>query len=88
MPHQANTDQNLARAGGKQRGNGARLLMIGGFMVAVGLAVFLLTLGDANIATYIGLALMALGAPPTIAGTALMLSGLVSGRASKQKPFA
>ena len=87
MPHQANTDENLARAGGKQRGNGARLLTIGALMVAVGLAVFLL-LGDADVARYVGLVLIALGAPPTIAGTALTLSGVVSGRASKQKPFA
>ena len=87
MPHQANTDQNLARAGGKQRASGGRLLMIGGLLLAAGLAVLLLV-GDQDIPAYIGAATMTLGAPPTIAGTALMLSGLVSGRASKQKPFA
>ena len=87
MPHQANTDPNLSRAGKKQRGNGARLLVIGGVLLAVGLAVLLL-LGDQNIPAYVGAALMTLGAPPTIAGAALMVSGVVSGRASKQKPFA
>lgn len=87
MPHQANTDPNLARAGGKQRGNGGRLLLIGGVLFAIGL-VILLVGGDANLPAYVGVALMALAAPPAIAGLALFLSGLVSGRAAKQKPFA
>ena len=87
MPHQANTDPNLARAGGKPRANGARLLMIGGVLFAIGLVVRLLG-GDENLPAYIGVTLMALAAPPIIAGLALFVSGFVSGRAAKQKPFA
>ena len=87
MPHQANTDHNLARAGDKQRANGARLLLAGGVLFALGLVVVLLG-GDENLPAYIGVTLMTLAAPPTIAGIALFLSGAVSGRASKQKPFA
>ena len=87
MPHQANTDQDLARAGEKQRGNSAKLMLIGGLLFAVGLITFLLR-GDADVATYLGIALMTLAAPPMIAGVALFLSGAVSGRASKQKPVA
>jgi VIT1/CCC1 family predicted Fe2+/Mn2+ transporter len=87
MPHQANTDQNLARAGDKQRTNGAKLLLLGGLLFAVGLIVTLIG-GDENLPAYIGVTLMTLAAPPTIAGLALFLSGAVSGRAAKNKPFA
>ncbi len=87
MPHQANTDANLGRTGDKQRANGARLLLIGGILFALGLVAVLIG-GDENLPAYIGVTLMTLAAPPTIAGLALFLSGVVSGRASKQKPFA
>ena len=87
MPHQANTDSNLSRAGEKQRGNGGKLLLVGAVLFAAGL-LFLLLGGDENLPAYIGVALMTLGAPPAIAGVALLISGLVSGRASKHKPFA
>ncbi len=87
MPHQANTDRNLAQAGEKQKANGARLLLIGGVLFALGLVVVLLG-GDENLPAYIGVALMTLATPPTIAGLGLFLSGLVSGRASDHKPFA
>jgi hypothetical protein len=87
MPHQANTDLDLSRAGAKQRGSGGRLLMIGAVMIAVGLLIRIVG-DDENLPAFIGVALMSLGAIPTIAGVALMLSGLVSGRAAKNKPFA
>ena len=87
MPHQANTDANLSHVGEKQRWNGARLLLIGGVLFAIGLIVLLIG-KDGNLPAYIGVALMALAAPPSIAGIALLLSGAVSGRASKRKPFA
>ena len=87
MPHQANTDANLSRAGDKQRANGARLLLLGGILFVLGLIPVLIA-GDENMPAYIGVALMTLATPPTLAGLALFLSGLVSGRASKQKPFA
>jgi hypothetical protein len=87
MPYQANTDANLAKAGGKQRANGGRLLLSGAVLFAIGLVVVLLG-GDENLPVYIGVALMALSAPPLIAGLGLFLTGLVSGRASERKPFA
>ena len=87
MPHQANTDTDLSRAGGKQRGSGGRLLAIGAAMIAIGLLVRLVG-GDEDVPAFLGVALMSLGAIPTIAGGALLVSGAVSGRASKQKPFA
>jgi len=84
MPHQANTDQNLARAGVKQRANRARLLLIGGVLFAVGV-VLMLVGGDENLPAFVG---VALAAPPTIAGLGLFLSGAISGRAAQRKPFA
>ncbi len=87
MPHQANTDANLGRAGDKQRANGARLLLIGGVLFLLGLIPVLIA-GDENLPAYIGVTLWTLATPPTLAGLALFLSGLVSGRAAKQKPFA
>lgn len=87
MPHQANTDGNLSRAGDKQRTNGVRLILIGGLLFAAGL-VFVLLGGNENLPAYIGVALMTLAAPPTIAGLALWITGVVSGRASQCKPFA
>jgi hypothetical protein len=87
MPHQANTDKTLAEAGHKQRANGGRLLLIGGVLFAIGLVVLLLG-KDENLPAYIGVAIMTLSAPPMIAGGGLLLTGLVSGRASERKPFA
>ena len=87
MPLQANTDANLSRAGEKQRANGARLLLIGGVLFLLGLIPVLIA-GDENMPAFIGVTLMTLATPPTIAGLALFVSGAVSGRASKQKPFA
>ena len=87
MPHQANTDQNLGRAGDKQRSAGARLLLIGGVLFLLGL-IPVLVAGDENIPAYIGVTLMTLAAIPTIAGLASFVSGLVAGRTAKQKPSA
>jgi hypothetical protein len=87
MPHQANTDANLAHAGDKQRANGARLLLIGGVLFAIGLIITLIG-GDENMPAYIGVTFMTLAAPPTIAGVGLWLAGMVSGRSAKGKPFA
>ena len=87
MPYQANTDENLAEVGHKQRASAARLLLIGAVFFAIGVIVFLLG-KDENVVTYVGVAIMTLSAPPMIAGTGLLLSGLVSGRASERKPFA
>lgn len=87
MPHQANTDPNLARAGVKQRANGARLLLIAGVLFALGLVLVLIA-GDKNLPAYVGVTLMTLATPPTIAGLALFVSGAVSGRAAQRKPFA
>jgi hypothetical protein len=86
MPIQASTDQDLARAGSKQRGLGVRLLAVAAVLLAVGL---LLQQVESNrYVSAAGLALCALAAPIALGGTALLASGLVAGRASERKPFA
>lgn len=86
MPLQASTDRELDRTGTRQREQGSRLLLLGGVVFAVGL--LFMTLFDSNVPVYVGVALAALAAPPTLGGLGLWLSGLVSARASKHKPFA
>ena len=85
MHRQASTDPDLAKAGDNQSSAGWRLLMIGGIGFAIGL-VFMLINGD--IPMFIGMAVASLAAVPALAGVGLILTGLVSGRASKRKPFA
>ena len=85
MPVQASTDQDLGRVGDKQRTTGTRLLLLGVILFALG---GLLMFVDDKYVTAAGLALAALATPITVGGIALLLSGLVSGRASKHKPFA
>lgn len=87
MPYQANTDRDLARAGSRQRANGGRLLLIGGILFALGLLVRIVGGGE-DVIAFIGVALMTLALPPLIAGAAVLLSGLVSRRASRRRPFA
>lgn len=86
MPTQASTDRDLKRAGARQREKGARLLLLGGVLLGIGL--LLMSLGDSNLGDYAGVLLAALAAPITLGGLGLFLSGVVSGRASQQKPFA
>lgn len=85
MPLQADTDKNLAETGRRQRLGALPLLGIGAVALVIG-AIFLLIEGQG--AFFVGIALVALGSIPFMAGFALFLSGLVSRRASKQKPFA
>lgn len=86
MPLQASTDRELSRTADRQRENGSKLLLLGGVLFAVGLLLMLVFSSDVPV--YIGVALAALATPPTVGGTALFLSGLVSGRAAKHRPFA
>ena len=85
MATQPDTDPRLARTAGSQRRTGSRLLLAGGVLFAVGLGLMLVGDGAADFA---GVALAALSTPLTLAGLALMASGVVGGRASQQKPFA
>ena len=64
---------------------GARLLLLGGILAAIGLVLVLLFEGTAN---GIGLVFLSLASVPTVAGAAVMGSAFVSRRARAGKPFA
>jgi hypothetical protein len=65
--------------------NGTRLLIAGGVMIAIGIALVLLLdgLGDG-----IGVAVGALGAVPALGGLGMLFAGLVERRSRAGKPFA
>ena len=69
-----------------QRRSGTRLLALGAVMIVLGAIVLLFVHGPTS--TGIGVAVMALGSVPTVAGLALMGTSLVARRARQGKPFA
>jgi uncharacterized membrane protein HdeD (DUF308 family) len=69
-----------------QRRSGTRLLAIGIAMIVVGAIVLVFVHGPTS--TGIGVAVMALGSVPTVAGVALTGTSLVARRARQGKPFA
>lgn len=68
--------------GERRHGAGARILLIGGVLFAIGLLLWAV---GANFAAAV---FLALSTPPTLAGIALELSAGVSRRAASGKPFA
>jgi hypothetical protein len=65
--------------------NGAKLLLVGGVLAAIGIVLMLLLDGYG---AGIGVALASLACVPTLAGLGLTGSALVSRRARAGKPFA
>jgi hypothetical protein len=74
------------RTEGKQLTTGSRLLLLGGIVFAIGLVIVLLVPNGTP--EGIGIVFMSLSTVPTLAGIALMLTGLVSRRARQGKPWA
>jgi len=85
MSMQPTTDRQLGETAQRQNTTGWRLLLVGGVLFVIGLVLMLV--GEDTV-DYVGVAFAALATPPTLAGLALVLSGLVGHRASQQKPFA
>jgi hypothetical protein len=85
MSLQPDTDRGLRRSAGQLRTIGARLLLAGGVVFAIGLVLMLATDGFGDFA---GILLAALSTPPTLGGAALLISGLFARRAAEHKPFA
>ena len=85
MASQPTTDRGLADTAGRQSTTGWRLLLLGGVLFAIGLVLALIGDDGWNFA---GVVFMALSTPPTVAGLALVASGVVGNRASQHKPFA
>ena len=69
----------------KMTTSGSRLALIGLPLVVIGLTLALLLDGTAS---GIGLAIVALGTLPVLAGVVLLLSSGVEGRSRKGKPYA
>jgi hypothetical protein len=85
MPLQPSSDRRLAQTAGNQNTTGARLLLLGGVLFAIGLV---LMLAGSGIVDFFGVLLAALATPPTLAGIGMMLSGLVGHHASERRLFA
>jgi hypothetical protein len=79
------TDRGLAQTAARQSTTGWRLLLAGGVLFAIGLLLMLVGSDEVD---YAGVAFAALSTPVTLAGLALVLSGMVGNRASQHKPFA
>ena len=68
-----------------QLANGAKLMLIGVVMAAIGFALLLFTNGTAD---GIGMAIAFLGSVPFFGGLGLGLAGFISRRSREGKPFA
>ena len=64
---------------------GARLLLAGGILFAIGLLLMLATDGIGDV---LGVLFAALATPPTVGGLALLISGLFARGAAEHRPFA
>ena len=82
MSVQPDTDRRLDRTSKKLAGNGARLLVLGLVLYAIG-AVLLIT-GATSVG---GLMFIGIATPPTIAAIALLVSGGTGHHAAKHRPF-
>ncbi len=69
----------------RMHATGSKLLLIGGILFALGLIVSLIADG---LPDGIGVALMALGVPPTLGGAGMELAAMVSRRSRRGKSFA
>jgi hypothetical protein len=85
MPVSPDTDRGLERTADKQKSTSWRLLGLAAILFALGLII--MGVGE-HAANFAGWALIALSAPPAMAGIALLLSGLVGKRSAQHKPFA
>ncbi len=85
MSTQPDTKAGMRRTGSRQLTIGARLLLAGGVLFAVGLVLMLATGGFGN---FVGVVASALATPLTLAGVALSLAGVVGRRAADEQPFA
>jgi hypothetical protein len=79
------TDAQLGRKGTRFTGWGAKVLLAAGVLAAIGLV---LAFSADGTGAQIGVVIAWLALLPTMVGLALLLIGLVSVRASKQRPFA
>ena len=78
----------LDRSARRFEGSGARVLLLGGLLAALGGLVYLLGTVVAEWVEALGAMLAWIAVAPTAVGLVLLLVAAVSHRASRRKPFA
>ena len=85
MAPQPDTDAGLGRSVKQLRTLGARLLLAGGILFAIGL---LLMLAGDDVLDFLGILVAAVATPPSVCGLALLISSLFARGAAEHRPLA
>ena len=85
MTPQPDSDEGLRRSAKQLRTLGARLLLAGGILFALGL---LLALVRDGIGDFVGILFAAVATPPSVGGLALLISGFFARGAAEHRPLA
>jgi len=85
MAPQPDTDAGLGRSVKQLRTLGARLLLAGGILFAIGL---LLMLAGDGVLDFLGILFAAVATPPSVCGLALLISSLFARGATEHRPLA
>jgi hypothetical protein len=83
MALQPDTDAGLGRSVKQLRTLGARLLLAGGILFAIGL---LLMLAGDGVLDFLGILFAAVATPPSVCGLALLISSLFARGAAEHRP--
>lgn len=78
------TEVIAGRSAKRKQRIGARLLLFGGLLVVIGIALLLLV----SSAPTVGLVLAVIGVPPTVIGIVLLGIAAVESHATRERPFA
>ena len=85
MALQPDTDAGLRRSAKQLRTLGARLLLAGGILFAIGL---LLMLAGDGVLDFLGILVAAVATPPSVGGLALFISSFFARGAAEHRPLA
>ncbi|MEZ0294317.1 MAG: hypothetical protein ACAH82_17405 [Solirubrobacteraceae bacterium] len=85
MTPQPDSDEGLRRSAKQVRTLGARLLLAGGILFALGLLLMLVSDG---IGDFVGILFAAVATPPSVGGLALLISGFFARGAAEHRPLA
>ena len=77
------TDADLRRSAKQLRTLGARLLLAGGILFAIGL---LLMLAGDGVLEFLGILVAAVATPPSVGGLALFISSFIARGAAEHRP--
>ena len=85
MTPQPDSDEGLRRSAKQVRTLGARLLLAGGILFALGLLLMLVSDG---IGDFVGILFAAVATPPSVGGLALLISSFFARGAAEHRPLA